>query len=118
MTARELMDLPAGDFDGHKMSEFTRSAHEKLREAKIGPATGTHGMLAEKGEETLYKSIKREGIKEPVSIDFDRNSDELPTINDGHHRVVVAHALNPNMYIPVKYESGFADWDISSKDKQ
>lgn len=115
MTAGELMEHPAGDFDGRSMFDEDDGAAGKLYESKIGSKKSTHGYRAESGEETLYKSIKREGVLKPVNLTFANDDDEVPTIDDGHHRVAAAYDINPNMYIPVDYSSGWSGWSFSGK---
>ena len=52
----------------------------------------------------LREDIKKNGVRSPVHLN-DRflDKDGVPSIMDGHHRVAIAHDLNPNMYIPVTY---------------
>lgn len=57
--------------------------------------------LTEPGE-TLMSSIKRQGIQNPVKLRFS-DRDKTWVITDGQHRVVAAHDINPDMYVPVEY---------------
>jgi hypothetical protein len=65
---------------------------EKLAEAKNETTKGWgHG---------LYEDIKKSGqVYEPVEMAHRTN--EPPHLEEGHHRVAVANALNPKMLIPV-----------------
>jgi hypothetical protein len=119
MTAGELMDHPSGDTDYHEpMSEnFTGLFEEKLEESIHGPETGTHGFHAFDGEETLYNSVKKHGVKNPVEISY---SGDKEMLTDGHHRVAAAYDINPQMFIPVTYEDNpfipSGSWDnVSSR---
>lgn len=115
MTAGELMEHPAGDFDGRSMFDEESGAATKLQEAVEGPEQSTHGHYAEEGEETLYDSIKAKGVLKPVNLTFANDDDIKPTIDDGHHRVASAYDINPNMYVPVSYSSGWSGWSFSGK---
>ena len=52
----------------------------------------------------LYDSVKRIGVKEPISIGEGRF---LPykrgTVADGHHRIAAAYNIDKNMLIPVEH---------------
>lgn len=72
---------------------------------------------ARKGEEAddvrLTDSIKEGGVKMPISLD-----PATRTIRGGHHRLAVAHRLNPHQFVPVMHvgtvkEAGKAEEDIS-----
>jgi hypothetical protein len=90
MTARELMDMPAGDDteQWRPMSQNKDLFHEKL-----GESMDTH----------LYDSVKAYGVQEPVNIDFFSRDHDNTVISDGHHRIATAHSINPNMIIPIEY---------------
>jgi hypothetical protein len=110
MPARELMNVPAGDSwpiidmgrnaypDGLKflktMSEDKGTYEQKLRNA---PKRG------------LPESIKEKGVEDPVSITHIKQF-PYKLIADGHHRIAVAHSINPNMEIPVQHFSS-TFWD-------
>ena len=63
--------------------------------------------LAESKNETdegwghgLYNDIKRSGkVYEPVEIVHQKG--ETPYVEEGHHRIAVAHDLDPQMLVPV-----------------
>ena len=65
---------------------------EKLAESKNETDEGWgHG---------LYNDIKRSGkVYEPVEIVHQK--DETPYVEEGHHRIAVAHDLDPQMLVPV-----------------
>lgn len=90
MTARELMQHPAGDDLDHwrPMEQNEDLFHEKLGESM---------------DDGLHSSIKKEGVKEPISLEFVTKGDNTPVISDGHHRIAAAFSVNPDMIIPVEY---------------
>ena len=52
----------------------------------------------------LYESIKEHGVQSPVRV-HDRyvDTEGIPTIINGHHRIAAANDINPNMEIPIQY---------------
>ncbi len=49
----------------------------------------------------IYKSIKREGIVNPVLVGV-RSRDMH--IRNGYHRVAAAHDIDPTMFVPITYD--------------
>ena len=95
--ARELMNYTAGHLDGWKpdyvpMSESPDVYARKLKESK----EGYDGA----GGKNLYDSIKKEGVKQPINLRIRKKDVQ---IYDGHHRLVSAHDIDPNMEVPVRY---------------
>jgi len=95
--ARELMDYTAGHLDGWKpdyvpMSESPDVYRNKLKESKEG--------YDGSGPYNLHDSIKKEGVRTPISLRIRKKDVQ---INDGHHRLVSAHDIDPNMEVPVRY---------------
>jgi len=87
-------------------------ASEKLDESQMGGAHDSrmdtrsskdenwdHSNI--KGSDTLYESVKKHGVVNPVGISGS-DSTRL-TIIDGNHRIAAAHDVNPDMEIPVRY---------------
>jgi hypothetical protein len=102
--ARELMGYTAGHTEGYGdkylfLSESPGLIKEKLQESKSGSSSGSY-LPKKKGQESLYDSIKKEGVKSPISLRVRKNGVQ---ISDGHHRVVAAHDINPDMEVPVRY---------------
>ena len=98
--ARELMTYTAGHTESWHpdylpMNESTEVYKNKLQESKEGLHDGASSY-------NLYDSIKKEGVKNPVSLRI-RKIKKDTQIWDGHHRVVSAHDIDPNMEIPVRY---------------
>lgn len=113
MTAGELMDLPSID-STHQNKSLSQDSflHEnKLEESKIGSENETHGYMATPDEETLYNSIKKNGVRSPVSLQFYDDTD-TPYIDNGNHRVASANDINPNMYVPIDYLSLSDKWKL------
>ena len=54
------------------------------------------------GKTSLYDSIKTEGIQSPISVGRSPYM-KRPIVIDGHHRLAVAHNLNPNQFLHVEY---------------
>lgn len=90
MTARELMDMPAGDDleEWRPMSQNKDLFYEKLGESM---------------DSDLSESIKKEGVKEPVTLEFFSRKHHDTVISDGHHRIASAFSANPDMIIPIEY---------------
>ena len=110
MQAKDFMNVYAGHTEVGKegyrlLSESPNLYSQKLQESKSGSAPST--MFPKKrGKDSLYESIKKEGVTSPVSLTV-HNQDNGPMweqINDGHHRVVAAHDIDPEMYIPIRYD--------------
>jgi hypothetical protein len=90
MTARELMEMPAGD-DTEQWSPMAQN--EDLYHEKLGESMDAH----------LHESIKYKGVQEPVNIEFFSRQHDDTVISDGHHRIAAAHSINPDMIIPIEY---------------
>ena len=102
--ARELMNYTAGHTEGYGdkyllLSESPGVIKEKLQESKSGAAAGAY-LPKKTGQESLYDSIKKEGVRSPIALRVRKNGVQ---INDGHHRIASAHDIDPNMEIPVRY---------------
>jgi len=101
MQAKELMNIRASDApDWDSLDNKGHVYSRKLSESKETP---------------LYDSIKEEGIKKPVTLTAMHNDDETgwdEVIEDGHHRSVAAHDINPEMYVPVQYSHRFYYGDV------
>ena len=54
------------------------------------------------GKTSLYDSVKNEGIQSPISVGRSPYLNR-PVVTDGHHRLAVAHNLNPNQFLHVEY---------------
>lgn len=53
------------------------------------------------GVRGLEKDIKKNGIRVPISLGYEYGSQGKPQIWGGHHRLAVAHSINPDMEVPV-----------------
>lgn len=106
LPARELMNYTAGHTEGYStdytlLSKSPGVYKQKLQESK---ELNYYFGKQHKGGESLYDNIKREGVKTPIILRF-RNKENDIQIDDGHHRMVSAHDIDPNMEIPVMYHS-------------
>jgi len=56
------------------------------------------------GNTSLYDSIKDHGIQKPINIGY---SPYIPMgiVTDGHHRLAASRHLNPQQFVPVKYDN-------------
>jgi hypothetical protein len=102
MTARELKhDVYPDDHhwsDDVSLKKFWKG---KLRTAKSEPDFQT--VLDSDGSRpvpSLYEDIRNNGIHTPVQVHYRWGN---PHLYNGHHRVAVAHDLDPNMLIPVEH---------------
>jgi hypothetical protein len=106
MQAKELMEMPAGDFGGIPMAHHG-GKNRKVREAKQG-VEGYSRQPAKEGEQTLYDSIKEKGVQKPVTLYATNVRDNagrkwIEELMDGHHRVATANDIDPESYVPVEY---------------
>jgi len=102
--ARELMNYTAGHTEGYDdkyllLSKSPGVIKRKLQESKSGGASLTY-LPKKRGQDSLYDSIKKEGVTSPVELRVRKHDVQ---INDGHHRVVAANDINPDMEVPVRY---------------
>jgi hypothetical protein len=97
-TAGELMDIEAGDSRSGGSLRNDKSLRDgKLQESVMDQHRTPKGELA---GFSLHDSIARHGVKTPVSIGID---DSGVWLSNGHHRVVSANAIDPDMYVPHEY---------------
>jgi hypothetical protein len=71
----------------------------KAMEASLGSAGNARNATS---GETLAQSIKREGIKHPVTLEF-KKGNEKPEVLGGHHRIAASLYDNPDNLVPVTY---------------
>ena len=113
VTARELMNFPAGDAGDDDESEWGASLAEspKLTERKLLESkTGTENeaeVRRNPDEESLHESIRKHGVLTPVLVQQTDVGDTW--LLNGHHRVATAYDINPVMYIPLTYTEDM--WD-------
>lgn len=53
------------------------------------------------GVKGLDKDIRKNGIAVPISLGYEYGSQNKPQIVGGHHRLAVAHSIDPEMKVPV-----------------
>lgn len=83
MTAQELMNLPAANTWGKPLSHPDSQGYV------------AHELSTRKG---LRESIKEHGVTDEVIVDHETGT---PTLVEGHHRVMTAHSIDPDMRVPV-----------------
>lgn len=97
--AKELMDFPT--MEGQKDKPTTLRQNEGLRSKKLRESWDGYEYytvdVAAKGQKTLYESVKERGVEYPISL-------RQGSINNGHHRIVTANQINPDMFIPVRHD--------------
>ena len=109
MQAKELMDLPSDDsWNSNSLSSDHGMTEEKLDESHLpwDDYDNAHGLIFEPtlGHDSLYDSIKKTGVQTPVQVRLARgDSAYKPFLTNGNHRTVVAHDIDPEMYVPVEY---------------
>lgn len=106
MQAKELMDVTAGHTEPGRdeyapLSQSPWLQRNKLLTSHEGGENSTL-FARRKGQDSLYRSIQKHGVKHPVHLRRYKGQDQ---INEGHHRIVAANDINPEMYIPVAYDS-------------
>lgn len=110
--AHDLMNMRAGDDEEWDQYD-TLSPYNQPRMLKDNPELVQEKRTESKeqsyfdddtntfSEGSLEQSIRNEGVKHPVSIAFLPTNE--PVIWNGHHRIVVAHDIDPDMYVPHTY---------------
>lgn len=114
------MFIPAGAFEAARNEgalNFSLSVNEgdsfeeikakKLAAADISKAANTR-EVADPGEETFADSVRREGVKQPVSLKWD--PDQKVRLSEGHHRVLVQADVDPTREIPVTHGGKVIDF--------
>ena len=94
--------IRVGDLMGNPNVQYIDSvAHGKdVMEQKLGASKSTDFGGYGKQDDSLYDSIKKHGVRAPVSIVFP--DEKSAVIMGGHHRIAAAHDIDPNMQIPWK----------------
>ncbi len=108
---REYNDF-SGTWEEANDEDWRMEGMEELQDRKLNETLDPEGIRPELGEdgqphpwyknneESLYESIAREGVTEPVTL-------QDPNImHQGHHRVAAAYSIDPDMEIPVKHNYG------------
>lgn len=111
MTAHELFhEVPSGDAFGFTLAEVADLALQKLEEARTGDEYTTK-FPALLGDDSLYDSIAKNGVIEPVVLAhkgfvverMPEHHKGKAFIHNGNHRVVAAYHIDPTMSIPIYY---------------
>lgn len=103
MLARDLVNLPS--LKAHTEHRFTpyKDIPGSL-DFHVEDSKSEVSLLPQEedlGYDNLYDYIKDKGVLAPVQVE---RRDGFMRLMDGHHRVAVAHHLNPDMEVPVRYE--------------
>jgi hypothetical protein len=88
-------------------------ATPKLRQEKLEQAKSTsqnNDWVSDSGE-TLYDSIKRQGVQSPIEFIQDIHPSYLA---EGHHRLIAAHDIDPNMMIPYRVYKTYEEFEKNS----
>lgn len=109
--AKELMNYPTLEWQSTDTPTTLRLdrnlRYHKLKESKTGHEYNSQAEIGSKNNKekpSLYQSIREKGVQTPVSLTFNRRLQQN-TIDNGHHRIVAANDINPEMEIPVQYKS-------------
>lgn len=66
--------------------------------------------LRREGHPSLYESIQKHGVKDPIRLKprgqayENVGRDDLPTLMDGHHRAFTANDIDPKSWVPVRWD--------------
>lgn len=107
MTAHELRnETTPGDFVASRFG-VPQNAEDmwsrKLRESKeVTRVPAEWGPEWQPESIPLHESIRKNGIKSPVSVGYDARG--VTTLKDGHHRVAVAASISPHYLVPVDHD--------------
>ncbi len=88
-----------GDWDIY-YEDFDEFKGRKLRESlqvSRGGSIGTHQP------QSLHQSIKEQGVYEPVHVEQAQRSDHRLELQNGHHRAFAQADIDPEAFIPVKW---------------
>lgn len=94
MTPEEIKDkysVKDFEFHDHEISERELYNRKQAESKKLN----IEGWPKRRGQESLHSSIKKQGVQEPVHLDFENKE-----IVDGHHRIASAPEKS---LIPVEY---------------
>ena len=106
------MFMPAGELAKMKMGDTRKGETSKdvmarkLKESKVG-AENEAWREPNEGEKTLHESIKQKGVQQPVTIVHGtrpKTGEAFSDLQEGHHRVASANAVNPKMLVPVEHK--------------
>ena len=106
-------DLADPEKFNHMDSEGLREdisslASRKVEGSKAGQARGVR--MPAKRSQSLYDSIKEKGVQKPVQVRKvtfkwpEGDVTESTALVDGHHRVFAQNDINPNAFIPVRWD--------------
>lgn len=122
-TARELLravrtnERGSGENTGYDRSHGFRPiplrATPILRQEKLEQSKSHsqyNDWVSDNGE-TLYDSIKSHGVQSPIELVDDIAPNYLA---EGHHRLVAAHDIDPNMRIPYRRYDTYDDFEKNS----
>ena len=105
---REYNDF-SGTWEEANDEDWRMEGMEELQDRKLNETIDPEGIRPELGEdgqphpwyknneESLYESIAREGVTEPVTLQ------DPDTLLQGHHRVAATYSIDPDMEIPVEH---------------
>ena len=111
MLARDLVNIPSLKYQGEQRFTPYKDVPGSL-DFHVEDSKSEVSLLPQEedlGYDNLYDYIKDKGVLAPVSV---RRDGDSMTLMDGHHRVAVAHHLDPDMKVPVYYEDivPFTKW--------
>jgi len=99
-----LKSIPRSDVPYEKAEQLVKDNIEESKDpayyALYNNSVFKHSIPLE--ESNLYDDVKKRGVVKPVHVTI-RTSDDSMELVDGHHRVAIAHDINPNSEVPVFY---------------
>lgn len=95
---------------------MTFHANDSSPEARNDQYIEDYGLLEAKRRHNtqhikkyqMNKDVKKHGVKTPVIVKQRKSWPENVIIN-GHHRIVAAYDANPNMEVPIQWDSHALD---------
>lgn len=90
--------------------DMWRPARELVRDTEHGDLglQSTEELFAEKrgnASAAFVHSIKKHGVQTPVQVYHGDDTGPGGVLADGHHRMVVAHDIDPKMLVPVQHHA-------------
>jgi hypothetical protein len=98
---------------------MSQETPDEMWDRKLDESKRTHWKTGA----NLYKDIKKNGVQNPVSLQWERERgpytppNAKPQVLGGHHRVAVAAAARPDDLIPVEHFQSFSQARISKGDR-
>ena len=94
--------MSAQDNLSPKQFKDQMSANEILKTVQLAPGKEDLGKLSEEAYTSgTGGDIKRNWVKQPLTV---WHQNDVARLADGHHRLAVAHGIDPDKPLPVRHQ--------------